>query len=454
MNCKKNEYSLREAELHTLRSLIDSVSEMVSVVRQDGKIVFSNKPFQKWFGEETENRSCFEVIKCKSWETTHCPLIRAKRSGISQSNEIFLDGKYFLETVKPLRLSKGRERKFAIILEDQTSEKKAEVMLKEYAEKYESIFKNALDGIYQIDKNGKFIAANPSFIKMVGYSSFDELTLSLKDGISDLYDSPSDKKEFFQRIKKDGVVRNFETKFRKKDGDTIWVRLNAYPIKTDKGGILRIEGFVEDITEKKLSEINLKKMTERLRKSFAAMITTLSSLLELKDPYTAGHQRRVSKLARAISQEMNLDPDSVEYVRLAGAIHDVGKIAIPSEILTKPGKLFPAEMEIIKLHSEIGYRILKEAHMPEPIPEIVYQHHERLDGSGYPRGLKGDQIIIEARILAVADVIEAISSHRPYRPQLGLDAAREEIEQKKGKLYDKNVVEAAIRVLDKYGGIP
>ncbi|MDP1634802.1 MAG: HD-GYP domain-containing protein [Gallionellaceae bacterium] len=172
----------------------------------------------------------------------------------------------------------------------------------------------------------------------------------------------------------------------------------------------------------------------------------VSRAAEARDPYTAGHQLRVSRLAREIAQEMGLDSDRVEGIRLGAQIHDIGKIQVPSELLSKPGKLSANEFELIKEHCLNGYNILKDVEFPWPIAEISYQHHERLDGSGYPQGLKGDAICLEARIVAVADVVEAISSHRPYRPSLGNQVALDEIATKRGKHYDPKVVDACLKI--------
>jgi len=168
-------------------------------------------------------------------------------------------------------------------------------------------------------------------------------------------------------------------------------------------------------------------------------------------PYTAGHQRRVSNLARAIAQEMGLSNNTVDNIRMAGIIHDIGKISVPAEILVKPGKITDIEMSLIKVHPQSGYDILKDVELPYPIAESVLQHHERLDGSGYPQGLKADQILLEARIISVADVAEAIASHRPYRPAKGIDVALEEIENNKGILYDEQVVEVCLKLFREGG---
>jgi len=202
--------------------------------------------------------------------------------------------------------------------------------------------------------------------------------------------------------------------------------------------------FVRDITTQKNAEEELRHSVDKLRKITGATIQAMSQTVEVRDPYTAGHQRRVADLARAIATRMKLSPDRVDGIRMAGVIHDIGKISVPAEILSKPGLLTPLEFSFIKTHSQVGYDILKDIEFPWDIATMVLQHHERLDGSGYPQGVTGDRILLEARILTVADVVEAMASHRPYRPSLGLDKALEEIVDKKGRFYDPDVVEACV----------
>jgi len=199
------------------------------------------------------------------------------------------------------------------------------------------------------------------------------------------------------------------------------------------------------------SKEELKSTLTRLRKALGAIIEALAAVVEAKDPYTAGHQHRVADLARAIATEMALSTDEKEGIRLAASIHDIGKIRVPSEILNRPGKIMDAEMDIIKCHPEAGYDVLKNIDFPWPVAQIVLQHHERVDGSGYPRGLKDEEILIEARVIAVADVVDAMSSHRPYRPALGIDSALEEIEQGSGTRYDPKVVAACINLFKEKG---
>ena len=181
--------------------------------------------------------------------------------------------------------------------------------------------------------------------------------------------------------------------------------------------------------------------------TYRAFIRSVSLLTQLRDPYTAGHQLKVSELAEGIAREMGLPVDMIEGIRVAGIVHDMGKLSVPSEIVTKPGALTPFEFSTMKKHPEMAFEILKEIDFPWPVAEMVLQHHERLDGSGYPLGLKGDEILLEARVLAVADVVGAISSHRPYRRDLGIEAALNELDTNKGSLYDTEVTSACERSL-------
>jgi len=190
------------------------------------------------------------------------------------------------------------------------------------------------------------------------------------------------------------------------------------------------------------------KIQERLSAALRATIEAMAKTMEWRDPYTAGHQKRVSSIATAIAKKLNLPDESIHALYMAGMVHDIGKVAVPSEILTKPTHLTDLEMKMVQEHAETGYQILKDIPFPWPIAEMVHQHHERLDGSGYPKGLKGDQICMEARILAVADTIESMATHRPYRPARGLKVAMDEILSEAGNKLDERVVDAAFGLLN------
>ncbi|HZK40402.1 MAG TPA: HD domain-containing phosphohydrolase [Atribacterota bacterium] len=212
-----------------------------------------------------------------------------------------------------------------------------------------------------------------------------------------------------------------------------------------------LAGYTTDITERRQAETQLQQNYQKTKRAMDATIETMSKIVEAKDPYTAGHQQRVSQLSAAIAKELNLSQDKIEGIRIASLIHDIGKISLPTEILSKPSELSDIEFSLIKEHSQIGYDILKSIDFSYPVANIVLQHHERLNGSGYPNHLKGEDILLEAKIIGVADVVEAMSSHRPYRPALGIDKALEEISQNRGILYDPEVVDACLKLFKEKG---
>jgi putative two-component system response regulator len=213
----------------------------------------------------------------------------------------------------------------------------------------------------------------------------------------------------------------------------------------------RVMGERETRAERNQALTELQRNLDKFKRAMDGIVQAMSLTVEMRDPYTAGHQERVSQLACAIAGEMNLPQDRIYGLRMAAIIHDLGKITIPAEILCKPGKLLPLEYELIKNHVQAGYDILKKIEFPWPLAEIIYQHHERMDGSGYPNAVAGEKIYLEARIIAVSDVFETIASHRPYRPSLGVNRAIEEIQTNAGRLYDAAVAKACLHQIQEKG---
>jgi PAS domain S-box-containing protein len=296
---------------------------------------------------------------------------------------------------------------------------------------------------------GETIYANRAILDMYGYDSIEDLkNTPLKDRYT-----PESYAEFQLRkgkrlrgelgpseygisiVRKNSEIRNLHV-FRK---EIFW------------NGKKQSQVVYQDITARLQAEEKLRETLESLRKSIKTTIQVLGTVSETRDPYTAGHQKKVADLARAIATEMKLPQDKIEGIRMAGAIHDIGKISIPSEILCKPITLTDLEFSIIKAHTQYSYEIMKDVESPWPLADIVYQHHERINGSGYPQGLKGENILMEARILAVADVVEAMISYRPYRPALGVEMALAEIEQNAGTLYDRNAANACLKLFREKG---
>jgi len=323
--------------------------------------------------------------------------------------------------------------------EDITDRIQAEEDLRLAEIKYRKIFEGVQDGIFRSTPEGAIIMANPAMARNLGYASPEELIAELTDVASKLYVHPEDRRQILRLIDQQGFVKGFEVQQYRKDGSIIWMSLSFQAVRDEQGQILFYEGMSQDITDRKLS-------MERLVKSLKATVQAMAVTVETRDPYTAGHQRRVAELAGAIAREMKLTGDQASGVCMASIIHDLGKISVPAEILSMPRKLTDIEFNLVKNHARSGFEILKDIDFPWPIAEIILQHHERMDGSGYPRGLKGDELLIEAKILTVADVVESMISYRPYRPALAIEEGLAEIEKNRGSLYDPQVVDACLRL--------
>lgn len=327
----------------------------------------------------------------------------------------------------------------------------ANLLIKESEIKYRSIFENSISGIYRTTKEGRILSLNPAFYHMLGYDSREELRGKITDIGRQMYVAPEDRAHLIELLDENNFAEGFQTRFYKKDGSIMWVKINGWTIRDESNHVLYYEGIVEDITDQIRKEEELRTGAEKLRNAVLGTIHIIATIVEQRDPYTSGHQQRVAEIASAIAAEVGLAKEKIEGVRIAGLIHDVGKIVIPAEILTKPGKLSRLERCLVQDHAEAGYKILKGVEFPWPILDAIHQHHERINGSGYPSGLKNEEITIEARIIAVADVLEAMASHRPYRPTLGIDIALEEIEKNKGILYDEGIANACLNLFKNKG---
>ena len=323
--------------------------------------------------------------------------------------------------------------------------------VKEAEEKYRTIFEHAVEGIFQTTPDGKYLSVNPALVRIYGYESEDDLIHTVEDIAQQQYVNPEDRMRLRKLLETQGFVKGFETEFYKKNGEKVWISMNARAVNDGDRNTLYYEGTVIDIMERKKAEAALKKSHEKLHDTLNATVIALATAVEMRDPYTAGHQRRVAHLASAIAKEMGLPDVQMEGVWVMGLLHDVGKIGIPAEILSKPGKLNEYEFSLIQTHPGAGYDVVKAVSFPWPVAQAILQHHERLNGSGYPSQCSGEAIIPEARILAVADVVEAMTSHRPYRPAHSMTKALEEISEQKGILYDPMVVEACVRIIREKG---
>jgi PAS domain S-box-containing protein len=340
------------------------------------------------------------------------------------------------------------ERELKTTIEMALYKSQMETKLREREQWLSTILTHIGDGVIATDKEGAVRFMNPLAEKLTGWKQDEALDRPLKEVFNFFSEkNPGElQNSHYNSIRE--VTENLATEkiLYTKNGTLIPIEEVFSPIENEKrsitGGVL----VFRDITERKRAEEELKQSFERLRRALDGTIQAMALTLEMRDPYTAGHQRRVSKLSCALAAEMGLPENQIEGLRMAGDIHDIGKIYVPAEILSKPGQLTEIEYTIIKTHPQVGYDILKSIEFSWPVAQIVLQHHERMDGSGYPLGLKGNEILMEARILSVADIVEAMSSHRPYRPSYGIEKALKEILQNRGFYFDPDVVDTCIKI--------
>ena len=343
----------------------------------------------------------------------------------------------------------GRPVRLFGSLQDVTELKREEEELRKSEENFRLSLDDSPLGVRIVTMEGETLYANQATLKIYGYARIEELK---RTPIKERY-TPESYAEFKTRKEKRerGEVgpSEYEISIVRKNGEVRHIQVFRKEIWWN--GARQFQVIYQDITDRKRVEMELQETLDSLKKAVSANIQIMVSAVEMRDPYTAGHQIRSANLACVVATEMGLPQDKIDGLRMASSIHDIGKLSIPAEILSKPTKLTDIEFSLIKEHSQSGYEMLKNVESPWPLAQIVYQHHERMNGSGYPRNLKGDEILIEARIMAVADVVEAMASHRPYRSALGIEAALEEIEKNKGILYDNDVAVACLRLFREKG---
>ncbi len=317
-------------------------------------------------------------------------------------------------------------------ISDQVYSRKA---LRTTQQNYKNLSETIPVGVFraEVRENALLLSMNPAFRRMFGFEEHTGQEVRLRDLI--LRDEDED--EILNLLMEKGRVDTREMLMKKADGVTFWASITISTLTT--ASVTIAEGVVNDITTRMHA-------FQQLEKTIEGTVMAMSRLVDIKDPYTSGHQKRVAHLACAIAVELGLKNNMIDGLRLAGILHDVGKMAVPTEILTKPGSITRSEVLLLREHAENGYDILKSIDFPWPVADIVLQHHERIDGSGYPMGLKGPQILTEAKILAVADVVEAMATMRPYRGSKGLHEALQTITAGAGILFDRQVTEACVRL--------
>ncbi len=454
---KRAEEALRKSE-EKFRELSDSLPQVVFEMDLRGILTYVNRNAFDLFGYTQEDfingMNALELVIQENREEAGKNIGKIMQGEILGGIEYTAqkkNGETFPVEIHSRRiLHDGKPIGLRGIIIDITERKQADKVLRESEEKYRELVRYAPAGIYEIDyETNRFISVNDIICEYTGYSRDELFTMNLFNLLT-----IESQQLMLTRLEKlmagEKLDPTVEYCIRSKNGNELWGLFNARYIY-EAGKLKGSTGVIYDITDRKRAEKELQQTLESLRRSLGTTIRVMVSAVESRDPYTAGHQVRSANLARAIAMEMGLPQEKIDGIRMAGSIHDIGKLSIPAEILSKPTKLTNIEFSLIKVHSEKGYEMLKDVESPWPLADIVYQHHERMDGSGYPRNLKGDEILMEARILAVADVVEAMASHRPYRPAIGLNAALEEIENHKGTLYDTDVVDTCLRLFREKG---
>ena len=441
---KRAEEALRESE-KKYRLLAENVTDVIFVQDMNFNMTYvspSVTPLSGYSVEEALNQKMKDFMTPDSFAKAMGSFQKAAALAKTKKDieippmeyeYIHKDGSTFWGEIRVtfLRDSEGRAVSVQGVLRDISERKRAE----EEMRVKDNAIASSINGIAIADLEGNLTYANHSFLEMWGYHDEKDV---MGRNVLEFWQAEEDAAEVMKvATKRGGWIGELLAK--RKDGSAFDVHAAASVVRDPSGRrVCRLASFV-DITERKRAE-------EALRTTLNGTIQAIGQTTETRDPYTAAHQRRVTQLACAIAKEMNLPQDQIDGIRAAGLMHDIGKMSIPAEILAKPSKLSETEFDLIKAHPQAAYNILKSIDFPWPVADIILQHHERLDGSGYPKGVKDGDILLEARILGVADVVEAMSSHRPYRPALGIDKALKEIEKNKGTLYDPEVIDTCVRL--------
>jgi len=442
----------------------------MAILNGKEEYVFLNDAHAKIYGYDSPEeligkswRFLYHQEEIKRFENEIMTKLREKGKWQGKAIGRKKDGSKFYQE---LSLGTLEDNGIICVVRDITQRKKEQTQLKNTLSELSAIYKNAPVAMMLVDSERKILKANGAAAKFAVRSPEEMIGMVGGEALRCLNALDDPRGCGYGTKCQDCQIRNavLDTFKDGKNREQIEIWL-PFPFGEERKekcllvstALLQIDRedrvllSVGDITERKMTEESVKQSRQELKKTLDATIETISKIAETRDPYTSGHQQRVSQLSIRIAREMHLSQEQIETIRIAALIHDIGKISIPSEILTKPGKLSDIEFSLIKSHSQTGYDILKGIDFPYPIIQIILQHHERNNGLGYPNRLTGDEILLEAKIIGVADVVEAMSSHRPYRPALGVEAALEEITKNKGILYDPEIVDVCVKLFKEKG---
>ncbi|MHB8084773.1 MAG: PAS domain S-box protein [Dehalococcoidia bacterium] len=457
---RKSQEALQSAELK-YRTMLDEINESYFELDAAGNFTFFNDSLCRYLGysrEELQGMNYKAYTPREEWSnavkassdafTTGTPTISRLLTNIRKDGQrIFVEYSIF-----PRRDEKGQITGLRGLGRDVTERVVAENQIVRSKNLLQSVLDADPDWVYVKDDQHRFLLVNRAFSMALGYEpqvmigksdlEFFPKELCLGNPAKGIKGFHAEDDEVFtgQEVHRLGDVLKW------KDGTSHIYDTVKLPLRDHSGIVYSVLVYGHEVTEQRRYEKELRDSYANLQKAFIGAVDALAATSEKRDPYTAGHQKRVSQLATAIAVKMGLPGQQVEGVKVAALIHDIGKIGVPSDILSKPGRLSNVEYAIVRTHPEVAYDILQSIDFPWPIAVIVLQHHERMNGTGYPHGIPGDRITTEARIIAVSDVVEAMASHRPYRPSTGIEAALKEVEDNKGTLYDTSAVKACLEL--------
>jgi len=460
-----------ETEIENITAVLGITNGLFLIYDTEGTLKYVNRQLRELLGYASDDVYRMNVtdLVIKRHKNRIREVLRTKlpegQERVSQMPLRGRDGKELFVITRTAPIYK-QERVVAevVVIEDLTERKKTEDELRDSQRLTADIIQSLPDPTMIIDQEGRVLYWNREMVELTGYTaeamvgkSDYEYGRAFYKGarrpllVDMIIDADLDISHMYANIYRDGNVLVTDRIFAHLKGEDRIVWGRAAPLFNTRGDIVGAIESVRDITDRIKFEEDLIRSHTKLETIFAGTVEALAVMTEKRDQYTAGHQQRVASLAVAIAREMGMGEDTFGNINIAATLHDIGKLYVPLDILNQTGKLTDIEYLFIKTHPAAGYDILKSIPFDAPIAEIILQHHERMDGSGYPRGLCGDEILIEARIIAVADVVEAMVSHRPYRQAMGVDQALEEIRANAGRLYDSTVVEACVDLFHNHG---
>ncbi len=459
---KQTEEALKKSEWK-FKSIVEHITDIFFMLNSNREMIYISPQAKQVLGYTLEeirnnwrNYMTNNPVNLAGYEKTTLAFTTGEKQEPYLQEFVHRDGTKRLVEINesPIKNAEGEVIGIVGAARDVTLRKEAEEAILRSKLLLQSVIDSTPDWMYVKDFQHKFLLVNKSFAKaqnispqdMIGKADTDffpeELCMGNPDrGIAGFH---ADDLQAFQGH----MVHSPRNLVTWADGSMHIYDTYKIPLTDQSGKIYGALAYSRDFTERQKAEDEREAALQSVRKTLDSMISAMSRIVEMRDPYTAGHQKHVAELAGAIARGMNLTDSQIEHLVMAARIHDIGKMYVPSDILSKPGKLSDIEWSLIKTHVQGSFDILQDIEFSQPVALMVLQHHERLDGSGYPNGLKGEETLFEAKILAVADVIEAMVSHRPYRPALGIDKALEEISQNRGRLYDPDVADACVKLFN------